>query len=49
MMTARASPDFLELFEDFDAAGVGQAHVQQHEIGRLVVGHAQRSRAVVSL
>ena len=49
MMTARASPDFLELFEDFDAAGIGQAHVEQHEIGRLVVGHAQRSRAVVSL
>ena len=40
---------FLELFQQLDAAGVGQAHVEQHEIGRLVVGHAQRSRAVVSL
>ena len=28
---------------------IGQAHVEQHEIGRLVVGHAQRRRAVVGL
>ena len=40
---------FLQLFQEFNAAGIGQAHVQQHEVGRLVVGHAQRSRAVVSL
>ena len=39
----------LQLFEDFDAVEVGQAHVEQHEIRRLVVGHAERSRAVVSL
>jgi hypothetical protein len=40
---------FLQLLQDFDAAGIGQAHVEQHEVGRLVVGHAQRCRAVVSL
>ena len=36
---------FLELFENVDAAGIGQAHVEQHEIRRLVVRHAERSRS----
>ena len=40
---------FLDLFEDVDTAGVRQTHVQQHEVGALVMRYAKRSRAVVSL
>ena len=39
----------LQLFQEFNAVGVGQAHVEQHEVGRLVLSHAERGRAVVSL
>ena len=49
MMTARASLDFFDLFENVDAAGVGHAHIKLHEVGRLVMGHAERGRAGVSL
>ena len=38
----------LNLFQDVDAAGVGQAHVEQHEIRRLVMRYSERSRTVVS-
>jgi hypothetical protein len=40
---------FLDLLENVEAAGIGQAHVKQHEIRRLVMRHAKRSRTGVSL